>query len=273
MISHTTPDGSSPASRARSTAASVCPMRSRTPPGFARNGNTCPGCTRSCAVESEWIATWIVRLRSAAEMPVVTPCARFDADREGGAERRLVVVGHRAQAQMVGALLGETQTDQPARVGRHEVDRLGRRELGRNRQVALVLAVGIVDDDDHPALADVLDRFLDRREGRGHGHPRRLAGEQLLDVLGEHVGLEIDARLPPRARRASSRSACAGSTRRRSRPRRPRQRSGSFPGRRSTPSRRHNGARPAVRRTRSACRRLRARRERTLPTPSTCPWT
>ena len=74
MISHTTPDGSSPASRARSTAASVCPMRSRTPPGFARNGKTCPGCTRSCAVESEWIATWIVRLRSAAEMPVVTPC-------------------------------------------------------------------------------------------------------------------------------------------------------------------------------------------------------
>ena len=73
MISQTTPAGVSPARRARSTAASVWPIRSSTPPGFARSGNTCPGCTRSCGVESGWIATWIVWLRSAAEMPVVTP--------------------------------------------------------------------------------------------------------------------------------------------------------------------------------------------------------
>ena len=46
----------------------------------------------------------------------------------------------------------------------HEVDRLGRCELGRDRQVALVLAVGRVDDDDELALADVLDRILDRGE-------------------------------------------------------------------------------------------------------------
>ena len=53
----------------------------------------------------------------------------------------------------------------------HEVDRLGRRELRRDREIALVLAVGVVDDDDELALADVLDRLLDRRErallGRG----------------------------------------------------------------------------------------------------------
>ena len=75
------------------------------------------------------------------------------------------MVGHLAQAELVAALLGERQADQPARVGCHEVDRLGRRELRGDRQVALVLAVGRVHDDDELALADVLDRVLDRGEG------------------------------------------------------------------------------------------------------------
>ena len=186
--------------------------------------------------------------------------ARFDADGERGAERRLVVLGHRAQAEMVGALLGQAEADQPARVRRHEVDRVGRRELRRDREVALVLAVGIVDDDDHPAFADVLDRLLDRRERRGHGHGRRLAGEQLLDVLGEHVGLEVHTILGFERRRAWSRRACVGSARPRTRRRRPRRRSGSCPAPRSSPSRPRSGAGRAARRTRSASRRPPARR-------------
>ena len=52
----------------------------------------------------------------------------------------------------------------PARLLGHEVDRLGRRELRREHQVALVLAVLAVADDDHPPAADVLERLLDRRE-------------------------------------------------------------------------------------------------------------
>ena len=39
-ISQITPAGRSPASRARSTAASVWPGRRSTPPGLARSGNT-----------------------------------------------------------------------------------------------------------------------------------------------------------------------------------------------------------------------------------------
>src|SRR5206468_3083851 len=62
------------------------------------------------------------------------------------------------------ALLGQAQADQTARVGGHEVDRLGGGELRRDREVALVLAVGRVDDDDELALADILDRVLDRGE-------------------------------------------------------------------------------------------------------------
>ena len=50
----------------------------------------------------------------------------------------------------------------PRRVRGHEVDRLGRRELRGDHEVALVLAVGVVDDDDEAALADLLDRLLDR---------------------------------------------------------------------------------------------------------------
>ena len=107
--------------------------------------------------------------------------ARFDADRERSAERRLVVVGHRAQPHLVGALLGEAQADEPARMRRHEVDRLRRRELRGDRQVALVLAAGIVDHDDHPALADLRDGLLDRCERCRDGHERRLATRQPVE--------------------------------------------------------------------------------------------
>jgi hypothetical protein len=52
------------------------------------------------------IATWIVWLRSAAEMPVVTP-SRASIETVNGTERRFVVVGHRPQRQLVGAFLGQ----------------------------------------------------------------------------------------------------------------------------------------------------------------------
>ena len=73
MTSQITPAGVRPASRARSTAASVWPVRSSTPPGLDLSGKTWPGWTRSRGRAAGSIATWIVRARSAAEMPVVTP--------------------------------------------------------------------------------------------------------------------------------------------------------------------------------------------------------
>src|SRR4029453_16982639 len=74
--------------------------------------------------------------------------------------------------ELVAALGREREADQPASVLGHEVDRVGRDELGGDREAALVLAVLVVDDDDHLALADVLDRLLDggeRRVRAGHG--------------------------------------------------------------------------------------------------------
>ena len=73
MISQTTPAGITPASRARSTAASVWPERWSTPPRRARSGKMWPGWTRSRGPEDGSTATWIVCARSCAEMPVVTP--------------------------------------------------------------------------------------------------------------------------------------------------------------------------------------------------------
>src|SRR5439155_6716725 len=93
--------------------------------------------------------------------------ARLVRNREGRTELRLVSRGHRPELELGAALLGEAEADQAATVRRHEVDRLGRRELGRDRQVALVFAVGRVHDDDELALANVLDRFLDLGEGGG----------------------------------------------------------------------------------------------------------
>ncbi|SVJ71125.1 Uncharacterised protein [Klebsiella pneumoniae] len=75
ITSQITPDGSNPAIRARSQAASVCPARARVPPGWAISGKMWPGLTMSAATAFFAAAACTVRARSAAEMPVVTPSA------------------------------------------------------------------------------------------------------------------------------------------------------------------------------------------------------
>ena len=59
--------------RAISTAASVYPGRTSTPPFLARSGKTCPGRARSWGRVRGSTAVRIVVARSAAEIPVVTP--------------------------------------------------------------------------------------------------------------------------------------------------------------------------------------------------------
>ena len=131
---------------------------------LARSGNTCPGWTRSAAPLDGSIATWIVCERSCAEMPVVTPSRASIEIVKAVSERRLVVLGHRPQTELVAALLREAEADQAACMRGHEVDRFRRRELRCDDEVALILAVRVVDDDHEPALANVLDRLVDRRE-------------------------------------------------------------------------------------------------------------
>jgi len=45
---------------------------------------------------------------------------------------------------------------------RHEIDRIGRRHLRRNDQVAFILAVFIVDQNIHSAVARFFDDLFDR---------------------------------------------------------------------------------------------------------------
>ena len=89
---------------------------------------------------------------------------RLDGDRERSPESRRVVVHHGADAELVEPPALDWDADEPAPVRRHEVDGFGRDAVSGNREVALVLAVLVVDDDHELARADIGDRFLDARE-------------------------------------------------------------------------------------------------------------
>ena len=73
IISTITPAGCKPAKRAKSIAASVCPVLLRTPPSLAINGKICPGLAKSCAFVSLLVSDKTVLARSPADIPVVTP--------------------------------------------------------------------------------------------------------------------------------------------------------------------------------------------------------
>ena len=103
-----------------------------------------PGGTRSCG--ARWVdGTWSVGARSAAEMPVVTPL-RASIDTVN-AVRGTRFVGHLAEAELV-----ERSRDRRGRSHR-SVWRImkpivsGVTICGRDDEVALVLAVDVVDDD------------------------------------------------------------------------------------------------------------------------------
>ena len=63
--------------------------------------------------------------------------------------------------EMLEAFLGHGQADQAASKLGHEVDGFGRDFFGGEGKVAFVLAVFVVDDDDHAAGADFLNRVGD----------------------------------------------------------------------------------------------------------------
>ena len=71
IISQQRPASVRPARRHRSTVASVCPARTRTPPSRACNGNMCPGRRKSIGFDDGSAMARAVMPRSTAEMPVV----------------------------------------------------------------------------------------------------------------------------------------------------------------------------------------------------------
>ena len=91
----------------------------------------------------------------------------INAHREGGGLLFGVPVGHLRQAELIAPLAGERKADQPAPMQGHEVDGLGRDELRRANQVALVLAVLVIGDDDQLAVLEIVNRLLDGPENHG----------------------------------------------------------------------------------------------------------
>ena len=85
-----------------------------------------------------------------------------DGNRKGG----VVVVGvdldHLLKAQTACDLLAHRGADESLGLCRHEVDVCGRGELRRADEVALVFAVGVVDDHDKAARAKLFKRLFNR---------------------------------------------------------------------------------------------------------------
>jgi hypothetical protein len=95
--------------------------------------------------------------------------AIVDRDRERGAEGRVVLRHHRVETQSAGRLGRQGRAQDAAGVADHERDLLRQRLGGRHDQIALVLAVGIVDHDHELAAGDRGDRLLHAVQFHGHG--------------------------------------------------------------------------------------------------------
>src|SRR5690606_16883393 len=77
--------------------------------------------------------------------------AGLDGDREGRPPARRVVTDHGRQVESVRHVVRQRQAYDATRVSDHEGDLLGVDRLGRQHEVALVLPVLVVDEDDGPA--------------------------------------------------------------------------------------------------------------------------
>ena len=97
-------------------------------------------------------------------MPVVTP-SRASMDSVKAVPKLRGILGrHGRKAQVVEALFGHGEADEAASVAGHEVDGFGSDFFGGHGEVAFVLAVFVVNDDDHAAGADLVERGFDVAE-------------------------------------------------------------------------------------------------------------
>mmetsp|Transcript_23305 Transcript_23305/g.40404 ORF Transcript_23305/g.40404 Transcript_23305/m.40404 type:complete len:280 (+) Transcript_23305:3621-4460(+) len=78
-----------------------------------------------------------------------------------------IVHRHHRQTQRFNPVGGQGYTDQSAPMGGHEVHRLRRGEIGRDHQIALVLPVLMINQNEHTAQPSLLDDLFDRRNGVG----------------------------------------------------------------------------------------------------------
>ena len=85
---------------------------------------------------------------------------RVDADRVCGAIRVEIRFSHCGQAELIDAIAGHREADQPAGLLDHEVDHRGSDELRRADEIPFVLAILVVGNDDELAGANVVQRVF-----------------------------------------------------------------------------------------------------------------
>ena len=114
--------------------------------------------------------------------------ACLDRGGEGGFVPRAVVAAHQFEPQFLDAVPGQRQADEAAAVGDHEIDRVGGRHLRRDDQIALIFAILVIDQDEHPAVARFGDNFF------GGGHRRQVAAvREPVFQLAQRVGGGVPA--------------------------------------------------------------------------------
>ena len=130
--------------------------------------------------------------------PGADPRCRFDRNGKRRAVEGMVLLRHRRQLQLAAAFLGQGKADQAARKPGHEVDRLGRDEIGGKNEIALVFAVFLIHQDDHLAGFDVGDDFL----GAADAHVRLMVEQSvnLIHLLELHLEPADYKRFPGRSR-------------------------------------------------------------------------
>lgn len=170
MTSQITPAAGSPASRARSTAASVWPRRSSTPPSRATRGSKWPGDTNAAAVALSDMMVRIVSARSKAEMPVEIP-SRASTVIVNAVEKgsRFSLLIWRSANRSARSRVRARQMSSSTEPG-HEIDGFWTRVDRRDDEVAFILPICVINDDNHPTRLHLREDRFDRanlHSGRG----------------------------------------------------------------------------------------------------------
>ena len=117
----------------------------------------------SDGLASSAMASRMVLARSAAEIPVVIPIAASMETVKAVPNGEVFSDTIMDNAQVPDTFFGQRKADQTAAMSRHEIDRLWSHFLGGHAQVAFILAIFVIHQDDYFAATIVFDRFFDSR--------------------------------------------------------------------------------------------------------------
>ena len=198
-----------------STAASVWPARTSTPPSRASSGKMWPGVARSARVALGSIATWMVRARSAAEMPVVMPsrASMLTVNAVACATSLPCAISGRPSASTRWRVSARQIRPRPC-LAMKLIASASQCWAGITRSPSFSRLSSSTRMNIRPLLR-VLDDLVDRAEELGERHRAarrsglRAEGELAGDVAGEHVDLDVD-RSPGAALGRLVCASCAG---------------------------------------------------------------